>query len=83
MAAELGAGSGHGTLQQREAGARQPRISANKKPRGRKAHGADERVAGTAYFFATKMYFATCDLWFEAELRWMTLLFTARSSAEL
>lgn len=43
-----------------------------------------ERTAGRAgYFFAGKMYLATCALWFEAEFRWMTSLLTARSSAEL
>lgn len=29
------------------------------------------------------MCFAYCDLWWEAALRWMTLLFTARSRAEM
>ena len=38
---------------------------------------------GPAYFFAAKMYFAYCDLWCEAALRWMTWLLTALSSAEL
>ena len=39
-------------------------------------------VVRAAYFLAAKMSFEICDLWFEAELRWMTLLLTARSSAE-
>lgn len=39
----------------------------DKKPRGRRAHGAGERETVAAYFFA-KMYFETCALWFEAAL---------------
>lgn len=59
-----------------------PAEPADKKPRGGQAHGAFEKRRA-AYFFATKMYFANCALWFEAELRWMTLLLTALSRAEL
>src|SRR5258708_3448409 len=36
----------------------------------------------SGYFFVAKMYFAYCDLWCEAALRWMTLLLTALSRAE-
>ena len=59
-----------------------PAEPADKKPRGGEARGAG-KGNGSAYFFATKMNFANCDLWFEAELRWMTLLLTALSRAEL
>lgn len=54
---------------------------ANKKPRGGEARGA-KAIAGENYFFA-KISFAHCALWLEAELRWMTWLLTALSSAEL
>lgn len=56
--------------------ARTRRAGSEKSPR--RAAGA----AAAAYFLA-KMNFATWDLWCEAVLRWMTLLFTALSSAEL
>ena len=82
MAAKLKAGGGHAPLQQREPAARQPRISPTKSPVAKRHTGRKDWVP-LAYFFATKIYFAYCDLWFEAELRWMTLLFTARSRAEL
>ncbi len=59
-----------------------PAELANKKPRGNEARGAGKRKGRAAYFFA-KISFAHWDLWFEAELRWMTWLFTARSRAEL
>ena len=59
-----------------------PAEPAQKKPRSRKAGGASKGTV-ESYFFATKMYFANWDLWFEAELRWMTLLLTALSKAEL
>lgn len=56
-------------------------VPAHKKPRGGEARGAKINQ-GTVYFFA-KISFAHCDLWFDAELRWMTWLLTALSSAEL
>jgi hypothetical protein len=58
------------------------RFPAMKNPAAAKRAGQKEGRAA-AYFFAAKMYFAYCDLWFEAELRWMTWLLTALSRAEL
>jgi len=55
-----------------------------KKPAaGGRAGRKGAESAGRPYFLAVKMYFATCDLWCEAVLRWMTWLLTALSRAEL
>jgi hypothetical protein len=62
-------------------GTSQPTRPANKKPRYLAAAGLKREIA-EAYFFA-KIYFESCDLWLEAALRWMTLLLTALSRAEL
>lgn len=49
------------------------------RPGGVRGEGVRRRAG---YFFVTKMYFAYCDLWCEAALRWMTWLLTALSRAE-
>jgi hypothetical protein len=53
----------------------------NKKPRSGWQRGFKVKIADD--YFLAKIYFASFDLWFEAALRWMTLLLTARSRAEL
>ena len=58
-------------------------FSKNKTPRPAGSRGGERGAGAPAYFFVVKMYFATCDLWCEATLRWMTLLLTALSRAEL
>jgi hypothetical protein len=58
-----------------------PTETGNKKPRNLPVQGSKLEISED-YFFA-KIYFDSCDLWFEDALRWMTLLLTALSSAEL
>jgi hypothetical protein len=60
-----------------------PSEPAQKNPWHPAVHGLAKGQNSNAYFLAVKTYFAICALWLEAELRWITLLFTARSKAEL
>lgn len=73
------------TSQCKNSHAAPPEARKTKAPQRRSARGerAIEEAAPSAYFFAVKIYFETCDLWCDAVLRWMTLLFTALSRAEL